>query len=122
MVEFSYAVPVAGVLLIGGALHAKSVWAPRKGFVAGDGLKDRDGTVHVRYERTYDGLPVLGGDLVVQGDRPGETESVVKATRAAVKPATTTAKVSTAKAEQQALSAAKAEDAKSPTWTAPRAR
>ncbi|MER6109988.1 M4 family metallopeptidase [Streptomyces hirsutus] len=82
--------------------------------VVRDVLKDRDGTVHVRYERTYGGLPVLGGDLVVQGDRPGETESVVKATRAAVKPATTTAKVSTAKAEQQALSAAKAEDAKSP--------
>ncbi|MFE9921857.1 M4 family metallopeptidase [Streptomyces sp. NPDC005774] len=82
--------------------------------VVRDVLKDRDGTVHVRYERTYDGLPVLGGDLVVQGGKPGETESVVKATRAAVKPATTTAKVSTAKAEQQALSAAKAEDAQSP--------
>ncbi|MFC5953825.1 M4 family metallopeptidase [Streptomyces pratens] len=82
--------------------------------VVRDVLKDRDGTVHVRYERTYDGLPVLGGDLVVQGQKPGETESVVKATRAAVKPATTTAKVSTAKAEQQALSAAKAEDAQSP--------
>ncbi|GAB2785056.1 M4 family metallopeptidase [Streptomyces chlorus] len=82
--------------------------------VVRDVLKDRDGTVHVRYERTYDGLPVLGGDLVVQGDSPGEAESVVKATRVAVKPATTTAKVSSAKAEQQALSAAKAEDAQSP--------
>ncbi|MFF3717767.1 M4 family metallopeptidase [Streptomyces prasinus] len=82
--------------------------------VVRDVLKDRDGTVHVRYERTYDGLPVLGGDLVVQGERPGETESVVKATRAAVKPATTKAAISTAKAERQALSAAKAEDAQSP--------
>ncbi|MCP3767124.1 MULTISPECIES: M4 family metallopeptidase [unclassified Streptomyces] len=82
--------------------------------VVRDVLKDRDGTVHVRYERTYDGLPVLGGDLVVQGEKPGETESVVKATRAAVKPATTKAAISTAKAERQALSAAKAEDAQSP--------
>ncbi|WP_434096937.1 M4 family metallopeptidase [Streptomyces prasinus] len=82
--------------------------------VVRDVLKDRDGTVHVRYERTYDGLPVLGGDLVVQGEKPGETESVVKATRAAVKPATTEAAISTAKAERQALSAAKAEDAQSP--------
>ncbi|NED19494.1 peptidase M4 [Streptomyces sp. SID9913] len=82
--------------------------------VVRDVLKDRDGTVHVRYERTYDGLPVLGGDLVVQGDRAGEADSVVKATRAAVKPATTAAAVPAAKAEQQALSAAKAEKAKSP--------
>ncbi len=82
--------------------------------VVRDVLKDRDGTVHVRYERTYDGLPVLGGDLVVQGDRAGEADSVVKATRAAVKPATTAAAVPAAKAEQQALSAAKAEKAESP--------
>ncbi|MFF8102186.1 M4 family metallopeptidase [Streptomyces sp. NPDC016640] len=79
--------------------------------VVRDVLKDRDGTVHVRYERTYDGLPVLGGDLVVQGSEPGEAASVVKATRAAVKPATTTARVPAAEAERQALSAAKAENA-----------
>ncbi|MFD5498056.1 M4 family metallopeptidase [Streptomyces sp. NPDC001812] len=82
--------------------------------VVRDVLKDRDGTVHVRYERTYDGLPVLGGDLVVQGEKPGGTESVVKATRTTVKPATTKAAVPAAKAEQQALGAAKAEDAKNP--------
>lgn len=82
--------------------------------VVRDVLKDRDGTVHVRYERTYDGLPVLGGDLVVQGEKPGEAESVVKATRTAVKPATTEAAVPAAKAEQQALGAAKAENAESP--------
>ncbi|MER6405656.1 M4 family metallopeptidase [Streptomyces viridosporus] len=79
--------------------------------VVRDVLKDRDGTVHVRYERTYDDLPVLGGDLVVQGRRPGGTDSVVRATRAAVKPATTTAEVPAARAEQQALAAAKAEGA-----------
>ncbi|MEU4880747.1 M4 family metallopeptidase [Streptomyces althioticus] len=79
--------------------------------VVRDVLKDRDGTVHVRYERTYDGLPVLGGDLIVQGDAAGEADRVVKATRAAVKPATTAAKVPAAKAEAQALSAAKAEKA-----------
>ncbi|MFJ5558307.1 M4 family metallopeptidase [Streptomyces sp. NPDC093250] len=79
--------------------------------VVRDVLKDRDGTVHVRYERTYDGLPVLGGDLVVQGDTAGEADKVVKATRAAVKPATTAATVPAAKAEAQALSAAKGEKA-----------
>lgn len=33
--------------------------------VARNVLKDADGTLHTRYERTYGGLPVLGGDLVV---------------------------------------------------------
>ena len=80
--------------------------------VVRDVLKDRDGTVHVRYERTYDGLPVLGGDLIVQGDKAGEADKVVKATHAALEPATTAAKVPAAKAEQQALSAAEADDAK----------
>ena len=28
-------------------------------------VRDRDGTVHTRYDRTYHGLPVIGGDLVV---------------------------------------------------------
>ncbi|KOU77259.1 peptidase M4 [Streptomyces sp. MMG1533] len=82
--------------------------------VVRDVLKDGNGTVHTRYERTYDGLPVLGGDLVVESTKADATEAVVKATRAAIKPATTTAKLSAAKAETQALAAAKAEDAKSP--------
>ncbi|NUP15523.1 MAG: peptidase M4 [Streptomyces sp.] len=82
--------------------------------VVRDVVKDGNGTVHTRYERTYAGLPVLGGDLVVETTKSGATKDVVKATRAAIKPATTTAAVSAAKAEKQALAAAKAEDAKSP--------
>ena len=35
------------------------------GFVARDVMIDRDGTEHVRMERTYQGLPVIGGDMVV---------------------------------------------------------
>ncbi|WP_406495592.1 M4 family metallopeptidase [Streptomyces sp. NBC_01604] len=82
--------------------------------VVRDVLKDGNGTVHTRYERTYDGLPVLGGDLIVESTKADATDAVVKATRAAIKPATTTAKQSAAKARTQALAAAKAEDAKSP--------
>ncbi|WDV54681.1 M4 family metallopeptidase [Streptomyces coeruleorubidus] len=82
--------------------------------VVRDVLKDRDGTVHTRYERTYDGLPVLGGDLVVERTKADTTASVVKATRAAIEPATSQAAVPAAKARQQALAAGKAEDAKSP--------
>ncbi len=82
--------------------------------VVRDVLKDGDGTVHTRYERTYDGLPVLGGDLVVASDKSGATEGVVKASRATIKVASLTPKVAAAKAETQALGAAKAEEAKSP--------
>ncbi|MET9395392.1 M4 family metallopeptidase [Streptomyces sp. NPDC006624] len=80
--------------------------------VVRDVLKARDGTLHTRYERTYDGLPVLGGDLVVQSTAADPTASVVKATRAAVTPATTKAALPAAKARQQALAAGKAEEAK----------
>ncbi|MFD5159858.1 M4 family metallopeptidase [Streptomyces hawaiiensis] len=82
--------------------------------VVRDVLKDRDGTVHTRYERTYDGLPVLGGDLVVQGTKADATAAVVKATRAAIEPATTKTAVTAAKARQQALTAGKADEAKNP--------
>ncbi len=50
--------------------------------VAKDVVKDQDGTVHTRYERTYDGLPVLGGDLVVATNAAGATTAVDKATNA----------------------------------------
>ncbi|MFF9493555.1 M4 family metallopeptidase [Streptomyces flaveolus] len=82
--------------------------------VVRDVVKDRDGTLHTRYERTYDGLPVLGGDLVVTTAASGKTEQVVKATAKAIKPATVTPKITAARAEQQAVSAAKAAGAGQP--------
>jgi Zn-dependent metalloprotease len=80
--------------------------------VVRDVVKDRDGTVHTRYERTYDGLPVLGGDLVVKTSKAGSTEGVVKATKATIKVASVKPTLAAAKAEKQALGAAKAEHAK----------
>ncbi|MFJ1792765.1 M4 family metallopeptidase [Kitasatospora griseola] len=44
--------------------------------------KDADGSVHTRYERTYAGLPVLGGDLVVHTGADGSAQGVTKATDA----------------------------------------
>ncbi|GAA2447313.1 M4 family metallopeptidase [Streptomyces glaucus] len=76
--------------------------------VVKDVVKDADGTVHTRYERTYDGLPVLGGDLVVHESESGETTGVTRATAAAVEVASVTPKVAAARAERQALAAAKA--------------
>ncbi|WP_255595109.1 M4 family metallopeptidase [Lysobacter sp. BMK333-48F3] len=49
--------------------------APADGFAARDVMIDRDGTEHVRMERSYRGLPVVGGDLVVHS-RNGELLSV----------------------------------------------
>jgi Zn-dependent metalloprotease len=76
--------------------------------VVRDVLKDADGTVHTRYERTYNGLPVLGGDLIVHESKAGKTEGVTKAVKTAIKVASLKPQVTTAKAEKQALTAAKA--------------
>ncbi|MEV5182989.1 M4 family metallopeptidase [Streptomyces werraensis] len=70
-----------------------------------DVVKDVDGTVHTRYERTYGGLPVLGGDLVVH-EPAGGARTVTKAVRTTVKVASVTPTVAAGKAETQALAAA----------------
>ncbi|MCX4883686.1 MULTISPECIES: M4 family metallopeptidase [unclassified Streptomyces] len=75
--------------------------------VVKDVVKDADGTVHTRYERTYAGLPVLGGDLVVHTAKSGKAEGVTRATKATIKVASLKAQVTPAKAEKQAVSAAK---------------
>ncbi|MFF3413808.1 M4 family metallopeptidase [Streptomyces sp. NPDC002698] len=54
----------------------------RERLVVKDVSKDADGTTHTRYERTYAGLPVLGGDLV-EHLRSGRS-TVSEASRAAV--------------------------------------
>ncbi|MET7480539.1 peptidase M4, partial [Streptomyces sp. NPDC005648] len=76
--------------------------------VARDVVKDADGTLHTRYERTYGGLPVLGGDLIVDSAKSGATERVIKATNATIKVASLTPEVTRAAAEQQAVKRAKA--------------
>ena len=46
--------------------HGKSMLrADADRFVARDVVVDKDGTEHVRFDRTYRGLPVIGGDVVV---------------------------------------------------------
>ncbi|MEU6812282.1 M4 family metallopeptidase [Streptomyces sp. NPDC046831] len=80
----------------------------REKLVVKDVVKDADGTLHTRYERTYAGLPVLGGDLVVETTPSGRTTNVIKATRAALKVSDLTPDVSRAAAEKQAVERAKA--------------
>ncbi|WP_317447220.1 M4 family metallopeptidase [Streptomyces collinus] len=70
-------------------------------------VKDADGTVHTRYARTYAGLPVLGGDLIVHTAKSGKAEGVTRANKSAIKVTSLSPRISTAHAEKQAVSAAK---------------
>ncbi|MET8956532.1 M4 family metallopeptidase [Streptomyces sp. NPDC004393] len=75
--------------------------------VVKDVVRDVDGTVHTRYERTYAGLPVLGGDLVVHTSKAGQTEGVTRATKSAIKVASLKPQITAAKAEKQAVTTAR---------------
>ncbi|MGW1560446.1 M4 family metallopeptidase [Streptomyces sp. NPDC002144] len=82
--------------------------------VVKDVVKDNDGTLHTRYERTYAGLPVLGGDLVVHTPPASLAAGTVSTTfnnKHTIKVATTTAAVTKSAAEAKALAGAKALDA-----------
>ncbi|MEU9346981.1 M4 family metallopeptidase [Streptomyces sp. NPDC048278] len=78
-----------------------------------DVAQDADGTIHTRYERTYAGLPVLGGDLIVH-DSAGRL-TVSRATKAALTLPSTKAKVSAATAKAHALTTAAKAGAERPT-------
>ncbi|WP_208036415.1 M4 family metallopeptidase [Streptomyces cyanogenus] len=86
--------------------------------VVKDVVKDNDGTLHTRYERTYAGLPVLGGDLVVHTPPASQAKGTVSTTfnnKRTIKVRSTTATVSKAAAATKALKAAKALRAERPT-------
>lgn len=53
----------AASLLHGQAGMARA--APEDRFVARGAVVDADGTEHVRFDRTYKGLPVIGGDVIL---------------------------------------------------------
>ncbi|GHF84452.1 M4 family metallopeptidase [Streptomyces filamentosus] len=80
--------------------------------VVRDVVQDRDGTTHTRYERTYAGLPVLGGDLIVAESKAGATTGVTKSSRAELKNVDLSADIAPAAAEKQALGLAAAEGSK----------
>ncbi|WP_208611509.1 M4 family metallopeptidase [Streptomyces bungoensis] len=82
--------------------------------VVKDVVKDNDGTLHTRYERTYAGLPVLGGDLVVHTPPASLAKGTVSTTynnKHRIKVSSTTATFAKAAAETKALKTAKALDA-----------
>ncbi|WP_086832289.1 M4 family metallopeptidase [Streptomyces sp. NRRL B-24572] len=87
-----------------------------------DVVQDRDGSTHTRYERTLDGLPVLGGDLIVDETKAGAQTGVIKASRADIaKVDTAAATIAPAAAQKQAIGVANAAGAeKATTKNAPR--
>ncbi len=78
-----------------------------QGFRVVDTLRDPDGSSHVRMERTYRGLPVLGGDLVLHRG-PAAGWRGVSQTLAAPLELTTAPQVSAAAATSRATAASKA--------------
>ncbi|GAA2265688.1 MULTISPECIES: M4 family metallopeptidase [Kitasatospora] len=76
--------------------------------VAKDVVVDADGTRHLRYERTFGGLPVLGGDLIVHQDAKGAVKSVDRAVESKLALASLTPKLSADQAATKAAGTVKA--------------
>ncbi|MGW8632462.1 M4 family metallopeptidase [Streptomyces sp. NPDC055793] len=73
-----------------------------------DVIVDDDGTQHVRYDRTYRELPVLGGDFVLHLAPDGEFRGADRATEAQVSLPTVTPKLPAPKAADLAANALRA--------------
>ncbi|MFE5583060.1 M4 family metallopeptidase [Kitasatospora sp. NPDC056531] len=90
--------PLAKTLALGG----------QEQLVAKDAVVDKDGTRHLRFERTYAGLPVIGGDLVVHQESDGAVKSVDKAVAAQLSLPSLTPQIPADKAAAQATGAVQA--------------
>ncbi|MFG2542255.1 M4 family metallopeptidase [Streptomyces sp. NPDC048594] len=73
-----------------------------------DVIVDDDGTQHVRYDRTYRELPVLGGDFVLHLAPDGDFRGADRATEAPVSLPTVTPKLSAPRAADLAANALRA--------------
>ena len=71
--------------LIAGPAAAAVRRASADSFVVRDVVVDANGTEHVRYQRNYQGLPVIGGDFVVQS-RNGKVGKVSQTLKTAARP------------------------------------
>ncbi|GHI09997.1 flagellar biosynthesis protein FlgM [Streptomyces cellostaticus] len=74
---------------------------------AQDVMVDPEGARHVRFIRTHNGMPVLGGDLVVHLNRQLAYTGATSAAAHAVKPSSTEAKLTAEQAASKAAQVAK---------------
>lgn len=81
--------------------------------VVKDVIRDANGATHIRYNRTYDGLRVVGGDLVVHESPAGTVQTVDKAGSGRVAVSSLTPALSPASAKNTGQSLAKASNEKS---------
>jgi Zn-dependent metalloprotease len=82
-----------------------------QGTTVRDVIVDSDGAQHVRYDRTYHQLPVLGGDFVVHLAKDGTYRSASRATKGAISLPSVTPKVSAPKAADLAATLLRAANA-----------
>ncbi|WP_327680777.1 M4 family metallopeptidase [Kitasatospora sp. NBC_00458] len=92
------AAPVAKALALGG----------QEALVAKDVIVDANGTRHLRYDRTFAGLPVLGGDLVVHQKANGTITSVDRAFEGRLSVPSLTPALSSGTASTQAVDSVRA--------------
>ncbi|WP_100836313.1 M4 family metallopeptidase [Kitasatospora fiedleri] len=114
----AYAAPSPAALGHGDQLALAAAQAPaaakalglgaQEKLVVKDAVVDADGTRHFRYERTYNGLPVLGGDLVVHQAANGKVKSTDKAVSGSLAPASLSPKLSAGQAAAKATGAVQA--------------
>lgn len=77
--------------------------AANEDLLATDVVKDADGATHTRYQRTYKGMRVIGGDMIVHTDAKGAVQDVQHAARKSVKPVSMAANVHKSSAVKKAL-------------------
>ncbi|MFE7229963.1 M4 family metallopeptidase [Streptomyces sp. NPDC001231] len=75
-----------------------------------DVIVDKNGAQHVRYDRTYHQLPVLGGDFIVHLAADGSYRGANRASKGTVSLASTTPRLSAPKAADLAVNALRAEN------------
>jgi Zn-dependent metalloprotease len=99
---------------VGNAAHVLTAQAAALGLTPAqrtevrDVVIDQDGTQHVRYDRTYRGLPVLGGDFVLHLAPDGTYRSASRATHRTVSLPGTAPRVPAPKAADLAANALRA--------------
>ncbi|MET7482131.1 M4 family metallopeptidase [Streptomyces sp. NPDC005538] len=101
--------------VVSAARAAAFAHASATGVTPGDELRaqdvmiDPEGARHVRFIRTHQGMPVLGGDLVVHLSHRLAYTGVTRAADQSVEPAATRAELTAAQAEAKAAAVAKGE-------------
>jgi Zn-dependent metalloprotease len=63
-------------------IASKAGISSQEKLVVKDAIVTKDGQRHLRYDRTYNGLKVIGGDMVVTENASGDVMNVTKATEA----------------------------------------